>query len=154
MLKDALTRGKVDAGDVDEVIMGNVLSGGQGMNVARQCSIWAGVPVSVPAFSVNKVCGSGLKSVVLGAQSIMLGDNKIVLAGGTESMSSAMFALPHARWGMKMGNGETLDTMISDGLWDVFNQMHMGMTAENLAEKYGISRRRTGSLCHAKPKQG
>ncbi len=140
VLKDALTRGKVEAGDVDEVIMGNVLSGGQGMNVARQCSIWAGLPVSVPAFSVNKVCGSGLKSVALGAQSIMLGDNKIVLAGGTESMSSAMFALPHARWGMKMGNGETVDTMISDGLWDVFNQMHMGMTAENLAEKYGISR--------------
>ena len=140
VLKDAIGRARVDAKDVNEVIMGNVISGGQGMNISRQSSIWAGLPVSVPAFTVNKVCGSGLKSVALGAQSIMLGENKIVLAGGTESMSTSMFAIPNARWGMKMGNGVTIDTMISDGLWDVFNQIHMGMTAENLAEKYGISR--------------
>ena len=130
----------MDASDVNEVIMGNVISGGQGMNIARQCSIWAGIPVGVPSFTVNKVCGSGLKSVALGAQSIMLGENKIVLAGGTESMSTSMFALPYARWGIKMGNSETIDMMINDGLWDVFNQAHMGVTAENLAEKYGISR--------------
>jgi acetyl-CoA C-acetyltransferase len=140
VLKDALKRVEVEPGEVDEVIMGNVISGGQGMNVARQSSIWAGIPIKVPAYGVNKVCGSGMKSVVLGAQSIMLGDEEIVLAGGTESMSTARYAMPKARWGLRMGNDEIIDTMIHDGLWDIFNNIHMGVTAENLAEKYNISR--------------
>ncbi len=140
VIKDVLKRVDVDPGEVDEVIMGNVLSGGQGMNVARQSSIWGGVPIKVPAFSVNKVCGSSLKSVILGAQSIMLGDEEIVLAGGTESMSTARYALAKARWGIRMGNDEIIDMMINDGLWDIFNNIHMGVTAENLAEKYNISR--------------
>ncbi len=140
VLKDALKRASVEPDEVDEVIMGNVLSGGHGMNIARQSSIWAGIPAKVPAWAVNKVCGSGLKSVVIGAQSIMLGDEDIVLAGGTESMSASMYALKKARWGMRMGNDETIDMMINEGLWDVFNNMHMGMTAENVAEKYGITR--------------
>jgi acetyl-CoA C-acetyltransferase len=140
VIKDVLKRVDVDPGEVDEVIMGNVLSGGQGMNVARQSSIWGGVPIKVPAFSVNKVCGSSLKSVILGAQSIMLGDEEIVLAGGIESMSTARYALAKARWGIRMGNDEIIDMMINDGLWDIFNNIHMGVTAENLAEKYNISR--------------
>ncbi len=140
VLKDALKRVDVDPAEVDEVIMGNVLSGGQGMNVARQSSIWGGIPIKVPAFSVNKVCGSSLKSVILGAQSIMLGDEEIVLAGGIESMSTARYALAKARWGIRMGNDEIIDMMINDGLWDIFNNIHMGVTAENLAEKYNISR--------------
>ncbi|NJD77320.1 MAG: acetyl-CoA C-acetyltransferase [Candidatus Methanoperedens sp.] len=140
VLKETLKRAGTDPGEVDEVIMGNVLSGGQGMNVARQCSIWAGIPEKVPAFSVNKVCGSGLKSVALGAQAIMLGDEDVVLAGGTESMSNSIYALKKARWGMKMGDEKIVDTMIYDGLWDIFNDYHMGVTAEKLAEKYNISR--------------
>jgi acetyl-CoA C-acetyltransferase len=140
VLKDALKRAEVEPQDVGEVIMGNVLSGGQGMNIARQSSIWAGIPAKVPSCCVNKVCGSGLKSVVLGAQAIMLGDNDIVLAGGTESMSTSMYALKKARWGMKMGNDEIIDMMIGDGLWDIFRNVHMGITAENVAEKYNITR--------------
>lgn len=140
VLKDALKSVEVEPEDVNEVIMGNVISGGHGMNIARQAAIWAGIPINVPAYCVNKVCGSGLKSVVLGAQSIMLGDLDVVLAGGIESMSTARYALAKARWGMRMGNDETIDTMIYDGLWDIFNNIHMGMTAENLAAKYDISR--------------
>ncbi len=140
VLKDALRRADVQPDEVDEVVMGNVLSGGQGMNIARQSSIWAGIPAKVPSCCINKVCGSGLKSVVSGAQAIMLGDEDIVLAGGTESMSASMYALKKARWGMKMGNDETIDMMISDGLWDIFSNVHMGMTAENVAEKYNITR--------------
>lgn len=140
VLKDVLKRADVQPGEVDEVIMGNVLSGGQGMNIARQSSIWADIPVNVPSCCINKVCGSGLKSVVSGAQAILLGDEDIVLAGGTESMSASMYALKKARWGMKMGNDETIDMMICDGLWDIFGNVHMGMTAENVAEKYNITR--------------
>ncbi len=140
VLKEVLKRADVQADEVDEVMMGNVLSGGQGMNIARQSAIWAGIPTKVPACCVNKVCGSGLKSVVFGAQAIMLGDADVVLAGGTESMSTAMYALKKARWGMKMGNDEIIDMMINDGLWDIFNNVHMGITAENVAEKYGITR--------------
>ncbi|VVB84393.1 3-ketoacyl-CoA thiolase [uncultured archaeon] len=140
VLKNALKKADVKPGEVDEVIMGNVLSGGQGMNIARQASIWAGIPITVPACCINKVCGSGLKSVVSGAQAVMLGDEEIVLAGGTESMSASMYALKKARWGMKMGNDETIDMMINDGLWDIFGDVHMGMTAENVAEKYNITR--------------
>ena len=140
VLKDALKRASVEANEVDEVILGNVLSAGQGQNVARQAEIFAGIPNEIPAFSVNKVCGSGLKSVVLGAQAIMLGDADVVLAGGVESMSQAPYALKKTRWGARIGNHEVVDLMIYDGLWDVFNNYHMGMTAENVAEEYGVTR--------------
>ncbi|MCX9010100.1 MAG: acetyl-CoA C-acetyltransferase [Candidatus Methanoperedens sp.] len=140
VLKDALGRVGVEQNEVDEVIMGNVLSAGHGQNVARQAAIWAGIPKEVPSYCVNKVCGSGLKSIILGAQSIMLGDADAVLAGGIESMSTAPYALKKTRWGAKMGNDEVVDLMIHDGLWDIFNNYHMGITAENVAEKYCITR--------------
>ncbi|HEY6586593.1 MAG TPA: acetyl-CoA C-acetyltransferase [Candidatus Methanoperedens sp.] len=140
VLKDALKKANVEQSEVDEVIMGNVLGAGHGQNVARQSAIWAGIPNEVPSFTVGKVCGSGLKSVVLGAQSIMLGDSDVVLAGGMESMSQAPYTLKNYRWGAKMGNGEVVDLMIHDGLWDIFNNYHMGVTAENVAEKYKITR--------------
>ncbi len=140
VLKDALKRVNVEHSEVEEVVMGNVLSAGHGQNVARQAAIGAGIPKEIPSFCVNKVCGSGLKSVVLGAQSIMLGDADVVLAGGMESMSMAPYALKKNRWGAKMGNDEVVDLMIHDGLWDIFNNYHMGVTAENVAEKYRITR--------------
>ncbi len=140
VLKEALKRVNIEQSEVEEVIMGNVLSAGHGQNVARQAAIWAGIPREVPSFCVNKVCGSGLKSVVLGAQSIMLDDADVVLAGGMESMSMAPYALKKNRWGAKMGNDEVVDLMIYDGLWDVFGNYHMGITAENVAEKYNVSR--------------
>ncbi|NJD53535.1 MAG: acetyl-CoA C-acetyltransferase [Candidatus Methanoperedens sp.] len=140
VLKEALKRGNIAGTEVNEVIMGNVLSAGHGQNVARQAAISAGIPVEVSSFSVNKVCGSGLKSVVLGAQAIMLGDADVVLAGGMESMSNTPYALRKARWGAKMGNDELVDLMVHDGLWDIFNNYHMGITAENVAAKFGISR--------------
>src|SRR4030067_1226291 len=127
VLKEALKRANIGSDEVNEVIMGNVLCAGHGQNVARQSAIWAGIPKEVPSFCVNKVCGSGLKSVVLGAQSIMLGDADIVLAGGMESMSMAQYALKKARWGGKMGNDEIVDLMIHDGLWDIFNNFPMGV---------------------------
>ncbi len=140
VLKDALKRAGIEQSEVKEVIMGNVLCAGHGQNVARQAAIGAGIPEEVPSYCVNKVCGSGLKSVVLGAQSIMLGDADVVLAGGMESMSMAPYALKKNRWGAKMGNDEVVDLMIHDGLWDIFNNYHMGVTAENVAEKYRITR--------------
>ena len=140
VLKDVLKRVSVEANDVDEVILGTVLSAGHGQNVARQAAIFAGIPNEIPAYCVNKVCGSGLKSVMLGAQSIMLGDADVVLAGGVESMSQTPYALKKTRWGARMGNHEVVDLMISDGLWDAFNNFHMGTTAENVAEGYGVTR--------------
>ena len=140
VLKDALKRAKIEPGKVEEVIMGNVLSAGHGQNVARQAAIAAGIPNEVPSYCVNKVCGSGLKAVTLGAQSIMLGDADIVLAGGVEAMSMTPYALKKNRWGAKMGNDEVVDLMIYDGLWDIFGNYHMGLTAENVAAKYGITR--------------
>lgn len=140
VLKDALQRVSVAPEAVDEVIMGNVLAGGHGMNIARQSAMWAGLPQEVPAYCINKVCGSGLKAIVAGAQSIMLGEAEVILAGGAESMSLSMHALKKARWGMRMGHDEIIDMMVSDGLWDVFNDTHMGITAENIAEQYGITR--------------
>ena len=147
VLKETLKRANVTNSkvpsiedDVDEVIMGNVLSAGHGQNVARQAAIMAGIPNETPSYTVNKVCGSGLKSVILGAQSIMLGDNDIVLAGGMECMSQAPYLIRKARWGAKMGNDELVDSMIYDGLWDIFNNYHMGNTAENIAQKYEITR--------------
>jgi acetyl-CoA C-acetyltransferase len=140
VLKDALKKAKIEPGKVEEVIMGNVLSAGHGQNVARQAAIAAGIPNNIPSYCVDKVCGSGLKSVALGAQSIMLGDADIVLAGGVESMSMTPYALKKNRWGAKMGNDEVVDLMIYDGLWDIFGNYHMGVTAENVAAKFGISR--------------
>jgi acetyl-CoA C-acetyltransferase len=140
VLKDALKRASARANEVDEVIMGNVLSAGHGQNVARQAAMAAGIPVDVSSYCVNKVCGSGLKSIILGAQAIMLGDADAILAGGMESMSQAPYVLKKARWGARMGNDELVDLMIHDGLWDIFNNYHMGITAENVAQKFGISR--------------
>jgi len=125
---------------IDEVIMGNVLTAGQGQNPARQVSINAGIPDSVPAYTVNKVCGSGLKAVALAAQSIAAGEADLVVAGGMENMSAAPYLLMNARWGYRMNNSEIIDSMIIDGLWEKFNNYHMGVTAENIAAKYGITR--------------
>jgi len=139
-LKEALSRLNLDPKEVDEVILGNVLQAGQGQNPARQVAVRSGIPVEVPACTVNKVCASGLKSVMLAAQSIMLGEADVVVAGGIENMSQAPYALPKARWGHRMGDGNLVDLMIFDGLWDIFNGYHMGITAENVAAKYGITR--------------
>ena len=138
--KEALKRAKVDPAIVDEVIFGNVLQAGLGQNVARQVSVHAGIPVEVPSFTVNKVCGSGLKTVALAAQAIMAGEADIILAGGTENMSQAPYLLKTARWGQRMGDGTIEDYMVKDGLWDIFNDTHMGVTAENIAEKYSFTR--------------
>ena len=141
VIKEALDRAALKPEQVDEVIMGNVLQAGLGQNPARQAAIFAGLPVEVPAFTVNKVCGSGLKCVELAAQSILAGDNDIVVAGGMESMSNASFTVPgKARWGLKMGDQKMVDVMIRDGLWDAFNDYHMGITSENVAEKFGVTR--------------
>ncbi|MBL7062567.1 MAG: acetyl-CoA C-acetyltransferase [Dehalococcoidia bacterium] len=134
---------------VDEVIMGNVLQGGQGQNTARQATIYAGLPKETNAFTVNKVCASGLKAITLGAQSIMLGQAEIIVAGGMENMSCAPYALPRARWGYRMdigGKGEAIDLMVYDGLWEIFYGYHMGLTAENIAETYKISRQEQDEL--------
>lgn len=139
-ITEALKRAGVEAAAVDEVIMGCVLAAGLGQNPARQSMINAGIPAEIPAFTVNKVCGSGLKSVALGAQSIACGDADIVVCGGMENMSASPFILNKARWGYRMGAGDIVDSMIQDGLWDAFNNIHMGITAENVAEKYGITR--------------
>jgi acetyl-CoA C-acetyltransferase len=140
VLKEALKYTDTKPDNVDEVIMGNVLSAGHGQNVARQATMAAGISQSVPSYTVNKVCGSGLKSVILGAQSIMLGDAEVVLAGGMECMSQAPYLIKKARWGAKMGNDELVDSMIYDGLWDIFGNYHMGITAENVAQEYDVSR--------------
>jgi acetyl-CoA C-acetyltransferase len=140
VLHEALRRAGVPAEAVDETIMGCILQAGQGMNPARQASIKSGIPESVPAHTVNKVCGSGLKAVMLAAQAIKAGDAGLVAAGGFESMSRAPFLLPGARWGERLGHGQVLDHMIHEGLTDAFHDIHMGITAENLVERYGISR--------------
>lgn len=125
---------------VDEVIMGNVLGAGLGQNIARQVAIKAGLPQSTPAFTVNKVCGSGLKSIQLAVQAIRLGDADVVVAGGTENMSQAPYLLPDQRWGSRLGSGQLVDTLLKDGLTDAFGDYHMGLTAEKVADQYGISR--------------
>lgn len=139
--REALRRAGIEASQVDEVIMGNVLQGGQGQNPARQAALKAGLPVESSAMTVNMVCGSGLRAVALAAQAIASGEASIVLAGGFESMSQAPYYLSQARWGHRMGNGTIEDGMIKDGLWCALGNTHMGITAENLAEKYAISRR-------------
>ena len=140
VVKEVLARAGVEPGMVDEVIFGNVLQAGIGQNVARQVSIGAGIPVEVPSMTINKVCGSGLKTVSLAAQAIALGEADIVVAGGTENMSQAPYLVPNARWGQRMGNGTLIDYMVHDGLTDIFNNYHMGITAENIAEQWHITR--------------
>ena len=140
VIEEALKRAELQPGDVDDVIFGNVLQAGLGQNVARQAAIKAGIPVEVPAMTINKVCGSGLQAVISAAQAIMLGDAEVIVAGGTENMSQAPYILPKARWGYKMGHGQLIDTMINDGLWCAMNDYHMGITAENLAERHGLTR--------------
>ncbi len=139
VISDALSRSGIAGDDVSEVVMGQVLTAGKGQNPARQASIGAGVPKEVPTMTINQVCGSGLKAVALGASSIVAGDNTIVVAGGQESMSNAPHCT-HLRTGTKMGDAELTDTMIKDGLWDAFNGYHMGTTAENIAEKWQLTR--------------
>ncbi|PIT47482.1 acetyl-CoA acetyltransferase [Snodgrassella alvi] len=147
VIDEALKRAALDAGLVNEVIMGNVLQAGLGQNPARQAALGAGIPSTVPAFTINKVCGSGLKSVVLATQSILAGDNDVVVAGGMENMSQAPYLLgSKARWGLKMGNAELYDTMVNDGLTCATNHYHMGITAENIAEQYAISRQEQDEL--------
>ena len=141
VIAESLKRAGINPAEVDEVIMGNVIQAGLGLNPARQAAMHAGVPQEVPAMTINKVCGSGLKAVTLAAQAIATGDAEIVVAGGMESMSSAPFLLQNARWGYRLGNGDLVDGLIRDGLWDCFNDFHMGITAENLAEKYSITRK-------------
>ena len=125
---------------VDEVIMGNVLQAGQGQNTGRQASIYAGIPKEVNAYTVNKICASGMKAVALAAQAIKAGDAEVIVAGGMENMSAVPYYLPTARWGARMFNSEIVDGMVHDGLWEIFNNYHMGLTSENIAEKYGITR--------------
>ena len=139
-IKGALDRAGVSPDMVDEVFMGCVLQGGLGQNVARQSAIKAGIPNEVSSMTLNKVCGSGLRAVSLGAQTIIAGDNDIVVVGGTENMSQAPYVLKDMRWGARMGDAKTIDTLTNDALTCAFNNYHMGMTAENLAEKYSISR--------------
>ena len=138
--KEAIKQANIDPGQIDEVIIGNVLGAGLGQNVARQISVAAGAGYETPAMTINKVCGSGLRAVTLAAQIIALGDADIILAGGTENMSQAPYLLKSARWGGRMGNIEATDYMVTDGLWDVFNNYHMGVTAENIASQWNISR--------------
>ena len=140
VIRQLLSQTGLDPAQVDEVILGQVLTAGAGQNPARQASINAGLPPAVPAMTLNKVCGSGLKALHLATQAIRCGDAEVIIAGGQESMSLANYVLPGARTGLRMGHSTLVDTLISDGLWDAFNDYHMGVTAENLVEKYGISR--------------
>ncbi len=139
-IKAAVERAGIKPEMVDEVIMGAVLQGGLGQNVARQMTLDAGLPIEVPAMTINKVCGSGLRAVELAAQIIKAGDADIVVAGGAENMSATAYAMPSARWGARMNNTQMVDMMVNDGLWDAFNGYHMGITAENVAEQWGITR--------------
>jgi len=140
VIRQLLAQTGLDGAQVDEVIMGQVLTAGAGQNPARQAAIKAGLPHAVPALTLNKVCGSGLKALHLGAQAIRCGDAEVIIAGGQENMSLANYVLPGARTGLRMGHSQVIDSMISDGLWDAFNDYHMGITAENLVDKYAISR--------------
>jgi len=140
VVREAVLRAKLDPKQVDECIMGNVVSAGLGQNPARQAAIFGGLPPEVGAMTVNKVCGSGLKAVGLAAQALKTGDSLIVVAGGMESMTNAPYLLPQARKGYRLGNAQIIDSMVHDGLWDIYNNYHMGITGENVAEKYGITR--------------
>src|SRR5215216_7821699 len=140
VIREVLRRAGVKPDQVSEVIMGQVLTAAVGQNPARQAAIRAGLPEMIPAMTINKVCGSGLKAAMLGAQAIANGDSDVVIAGGQESMSLSPHAMMGSRDGFRMGDAKLVDTMIVDGLWDVYNQYHMGVTAENVAKKYTISR--------------
>ncbi|MDG6925261.1 MAG: acetyl-CoA C-acetyltransferase [Nitrososphaerota archaeon] len=140
-VREAIIRSGIKPRQVDEVIMGNVISAGLGQNPARQSAIYAGIPVSVGSFTLNKVCGSGMKAVMLAAQAVKAGDAEFVVAGGMESMSSAPYLVKELRWGLRYGDARLLDAMINDGLWDVYNHYHMGVTGERIAEKFGVSRK-------------
>jgi len=140
VIRELLARAKLQADQISEVILGQVLAAGSGQNPARQALIKAGLPAAIPAMTINKVCGSGLKAVMLAAQALRCDDAEIVIAGGQENMSASPHVLPGSRDGFRMGDAKLVDTMIVDGLWDVFNQYHMGTTAENVAKQYGISR--------------
>jgi acetyl-CoA C-acetyltransferase len=139
-VREAAKRSGVEPARVDECIMGNVISAGLGQNPARQAAIFGGLPPEVSAMTVNKVCGSGLKAVALAAQAIQTGNSRIIVAGGMESMTNAPYLLPQARKGYRLGDAQIVDSMVRDGLWDVYNDYHMGITGENVAEKYGITR--------------
>ena len=141
VVKEALKRANVAPENVDELMFGCILTAGQGQNPARQVSVKAGIPYSVPAYTVGMVCGSGMKSVIEGARSILAGDSDIVVCGGTENMSAAPYTLPDERWGARMSDKKVVDEMIKDGLWDAFNNYHMGTTAENINDIWGITRR-------------
>jgi len=149
VIRRLLEQTGLDGAQVDEVIMGQVLTAGAGQNPARQSAIKAGLPHAVPAMTLNKVCGSGLKALHLGAQAIRCGDADVIIAGGQENMSLANYVMPGARTGLRMGHAQIVDTMISDGLWDAFNDYHMGITAENLVEKYEISREQQDAFAAA-----
>src|SRR5574340_329866 len=139
-VREAVKRAGLDPQQVDECIMGNVVSAGLGQNPARQAALFGGLLPTVGAMTINKVCGSGLKSVALAAQAIQTGNSEIVVAGGMESMTNAPYLLPQARKGYRLGNAQIIDSMINDGLWDVYNNYHMGNTGENVAEKYHVTR--------------
>jgi acetyl-CoA C-acetyltransferase len=140
VVREAVKRAGLNSDQVDECIMGNVLPAGLGQNPARQAAIFAGLSPATGAMTINKVCGSGLKAVALAAQAIQTGNSSIVVAGGMESMTNAPYLLPQARKGYRLGNGKVIDSMVHDGLWDIYNDYHMGVTGENVAEKYGITR--------------
>ena len=140
VIKEAVNRDGIKPELVEEVVMGNVIQAGQGQNVARQAAVKAGLPVEVPAMTIHTVCGSGLRCVASAAQMIKAGDCDVVVAGGMENMSAAPYAMPGARWGQRMGDGKMVDTMIKDALWDAFNDYHMGVTAENIAKEWGLTR--------------
>src|SRR5437899_11182812 len=139
-VREAVSRAKIDPAKVDECIMGNVVSAGLGQNPARQAALGGGLPDTVGALTINKVCGSGLKAVGLAAQAIQTGNSDVVVAGGMESMTNAPYLLPQARKGYRLGNAQIIDAMVHHGLWDIYNNYHMGITGENVAEKYGITR--------------
>ncbi|WP_460143009.1 acetyl-CoA C-acetyltransferase [Pseudomonas sp. S3_B08] len=149
VIRQLLKQTGLDGAQVDEVIMGQVLTAGAGQNPARQAAIKAGLPHAVPAMTLNKVCGSGLKALHLGAQAIRCGDAEVIIAGGQENMSLSNYIMPGARTGLRMGHAQIVDTMISDGLWDAFNDYHMGITAENLVDKYQISREQQDAFAAA-----
>ncbi len=161
VIKEALNRAGIKPEDVDEVVMGCVLQAGLGQSVVRQAAVLAGLPIEVPAMTINNVCGSALKSVNLAAAMIQAGEADVIVAGGMENMSAAPYALPKARFGYRMNDGKIIDTMVNDGLWESFNNYHMGVTAENVAEKYGITREmqdafaaRSQQNCEAAQKAG
>ncbi|RON72412.1 acetyl-CoA C-acetyltransferase [Pseudomonas fluorescens] len=149
VIRQLLEQTGLNGAQVDEVIMGQVLTAGAGQNPARQAAIKAGLPHAVPAMTLNKVCGSGLKALHLGAQAIRCGDADVIIAGGQENMSLSNYVMPGARTGLRMGHAQIVDTMISDGLWDAFNDYHMGITAENLVDKYAISREQQDAFAAA-----